>query len=105
MTAEGAGRGFDDWWADLSPEFDVDPDYPLTDDHQDMARAGWDARDEEVRSLREDNQRLREIEKTARQLVDIGRTVQGPNLTGVVISPRGWDALQAALTPPEEVER
>lgn len=41
-----AGRedaAFEEWWADLSPEFDVDPDYPLTEDHKDMARAGWDA--------------------------------------------------------------
>jgi hypothetical protein len=105
VTAEGAGREFEEWWADLSPEFDVDPDYPLTDDHKDMARAGWDARDEEVTSLREENQRLRAIETAARGLVEIGNGVYAPTRIGVVISPGGWDALQTALTPPEEVEQ
>lgn len=45
------GLSFEGWWADMSPEFDVDPDYPLTDDHRGMALAGWEARDAEIADL------------------------------------------------------
>lgn len=102
MTAEGAGHSFEDYREEIQQHIEQMGIFP---DERGRMAGLLNLCTETVNALREDNQRLREIEKTARQLVDLGRTTYGPNLTGVVISPRGWDALQAALTPPEEVER